>query len=243
MKSFFENHRYIIISFVAHILFIFMIFLLVKAKGCSIKKEPIEIVEFTIAALPQAPEEPAPIKEIKEESPPLPPKPDDITIEKPKEKKVEAPKPQKKDPPKEKKSAPIKKGVKITKTIPAPKEKPLLSDAEMEKWLNRGARIGEKTSIPKNEVSLNASMLKNSFYRAWQPPTREASGTRPAVVSFDITNDGTLLNPRISTSSGSSVYDQSCLDAVRRTKRVTGLSASFIKTYGRGCEFEFKQKE
>lgn len=225
--------------------------------GCRLRRQPLEVAEFTIAVDPAAAEEappPPPKPEVK--PPPAPPRPDDIVQPKkdPPKPKKDPPKPKKdppkkdppkKDPPKkpEPKKQEIKKGKRVTRKVEStvkPKERQTLSDAEIEKWLNKRARIGETTSLPKNEVSLNASLLKNGIYDAWTPPPRSASGMRPAVVSFKISADGTPHSPRIVESSGSAAYDASCLEAVRRVGRVPGLSAAFIREYGADCPFEFK---
>lgn len=229
------GYKSTITSIIIHAIIFAVIILSGVISGCRMKRQPLEIVEFTIAVDPieeevqeEAPEEPK-VKDIK----PPPPKADDIVIQKPKQK----PKPKQKE---------IKKGKRITKRIKTnvkPKEKQTLSDAEIRKLLDKGAKVGERTSLPKNEISLNASILKNRFYDAWLPPPREASGYRPAIVVFKINSNGTLHSARISQSSGSKEYDDSCLEAIRTVGRVSELSAQFIREFGKGCEFEFKQKD
>lgn len=216
--------------------------------GCRLKKQPLEIAAFTIAVEPQALEVEPEVEQPKPPEPKVepPPQKDDIVQQKPKPPK-EKPKPKPPEPPKEKPKPKIEKGKRVVKnpvqSTVKPKERQTLSDAEIEKWLAKKARIGEKTSLPKNELSLNASVLMNSFYEAWQPPPKEACGMRPAILVFGIAKDGTLLSPRLQASSGSAAYDRSCIDAVNRVRRVTGLSPEFIRQYGEACEFEFKQKD
>lgn len=227
----------IIASLILHAVVFVIVLLVGLISGCKMKNQPLEIVEFTIAVDPveeeaeeSLPEEPQ-VKEIKTP----PPKPDDIAPPTP-------PKPKQQKPRKKE----IKKGKRVKKDVKTnvkPKEKQTLSDAEIRKLLDKGARIGERTSLPKNEISLNASILKNRFYDAWMPPPREASGYRPAVVIFKINRDGSLHSARITQSSGSKEYDESCLEAIRSVGRVSDLSSQFIKEFGKGCEFEFKQKE
>lgn len=227
----------IIASLALHAVVFVIVLLVGLISGCKMKNQPLEIVEFTIAVDPveeeveeSLPEEPQ-VKEIKTP----PPKPDDIAPPTP-------PKPKQQKPRRKE----IKKGKRIKKDVKTnvkPKEKQTLSDAEIRKLLDKGARIGERTSLPKNEISLNASILKNRFYDAWMPPPREASGYRPAVVIFKINRDGSLHSARITQSSGSKEYDESCLEAIRSVGRVSDLSSQFIKEFGKGCEFEFKQKE
>lgn len=233
------NKKSIIASLALHAAVFAIILLGGAISGCRMKNQPLEIVEFTIAVDPveeeaeeSLPKEPQ-VKEIKTP----PPKPDDIAPPTPP--KPKKPKPRNKE---------IKKGKRVEKKVNPPsrikpKEKQTLSDAEIRKLLDKGARIGERTSLPKNEISLNASILKNRFYDAWMPPPREASGYRPAVVIFKINRDGSLHSARITQSSGSKEYDESCLEAIRSVGRVSDLSSQFIKEFGKGCEFEFKQKE
>lgn len=219
--------------------------------GCRLRRQPLELTEFTIAVDPVGePEPPPPEPQPEVKPPPEPPRPDDIAIPKekpkpkPKEKPKAKPKPQ---PPKEKPKTPeIKKGKRVNRKIESkvtPRERQTLSDAEIEKWLGKRAKIGERTSLPKNELSLNASMLAGCIHDAWTPPPKAASGVRPAVVVFAISRDGTLHSPRLETSSGSAAYDESCLEAVRRVGRVTGLSPEFVREYGAACPFEFKQRD
>lgn len=213
--------------------------------GCRLKKQPLEFTEFTIAVDPAEDiEEPTPVTP-SVKSPP-PPKPDDIAQPKPKKdppKKDPPKKVEKKDPPKNTVKKEIKKGKHVTRKVEShvkPKERQTLSDAEIEKWLGKRAKIGETTSLPQNEVSLNVSILRTVFYEAWTPPQKSASGSRPAIVSFKITRDGTLHSPSIIESSGSPAYDNSCLEAIRRVGRVSDLTPSFIREYGNGCSFTFE---
>ncbi len=235
------------ISIALHAAIIVAIASTASVKGCRMKKQPLEIVDFTIAVEPAGEPEPEPQKPNppKEEKRPDPPKPDDIAVKQQKKepKKPEPPKP--KDPPKPQ-PKPIQKGRRINAPVESkvtPKVKQTLSDEEIKKWLGKRAKIGETTSLPANEKSLNVSILVNSLYEAWLPPPASASGSRPATVEFGIASDGTLLNPHIVESSGSPAYDQTCLDACRRVGRISGLTASFIREYGAACPVEFRRKE
>lgn len=229
-------------------------------QGCRMKKQKVDLADFTIAVEPMAIEEsPAPPeKEMPKKIEDPPPKKDDIPLEtkkdppkkdppkpapKPPEKKPDPPKkdPPKKDPPK------IEKGKRITKPPVQPTVKPkvkqTLSDEEIKKWLNGRDRvkIGEVTSLPTNELSRNYSLLKNAFYDAWNQPSKEAAGYRPAEVEFTIEPGGRISNPRLVQSSGSAIHDQSALDAVRSTTSIPGLSPEFIRMNKTlSIEFELK---
>ena len=216
-----------ILSLGLHLLLALFAVLYSQVKGCHLRKQKVEFVEFTIAVdAYEAPETP----EVKSDPAP---QPDDIPSPVPVKERPKPPKDPPKKPPKK-----IEKGKRVTRKTPVaspvkPKEKQTLTDEEIRKWLNRGAKIGETTSLPKNEMSLNASILQNALYAAWQRPPTSSAGSRSVAVEFDIASNGRLSNPKIVTSSGSPVMDQSVLDAVRNCLPVRGLSAEFIKAFPR----------
>ena len=237
------------ISLVAHAAVILALFLAHWVGGCRMRKEPLKLVEFTVAVDPSMTMEEPPAPPAPDVKPPPPPpaRPDDIvrpTPKKPEPKKPEPKKPEPKKPePKKPQPPKIEKGKRVNRPVESkvkPRTPQTLSDEEVAKLLNRGATIGETTSLPDNEVSRNASLLMNALYDAWTPP---AAPGRPAEVTFAISPDGTLLSARISSSSGDAAFDASCLEAVRRVGRVRGLSAAFIRAYGSGCPFQFREKE
>ena len=226
-----------LISVILHVLVIGGVLIYAVLRGRLFKKQPIEIVEFTIAVEPVEEEAPAPEPDPEPPKPePEPPKPDDIALPKPEPKKPEPKKPEK---PK------IEKGKRVVKKPPVkstvtPKDKPL-SDAEIQKWLGKRVKVGERNSLPKNDLSLNFSLIKNALYDAWNQPAREAAGFRPAEIAFSIGPGGRIQNPRLQTSSGSEVFDQSALDAVRRTGSIPDLSAEFLREYrNQDLVIEFK---
>lgn len=242
--------RYGIVSIVGHVVVIALCLSYASIRGCRLRKQPVEIKELTIAIDPFE-EEPQPVNETKaepEKTPPPPPKQDDVVIAKekpkpPEPKKVEPKKvePKKPDPPKKE---PIKKGKRVNKP-PVKSDKPVVKPAteeEIKKFLaNRNKiKFGEVTSIPDNELSWNLSILNKALYDSWNQPSREAAGTRPATVSFKIDGTGRISDPRITSSSGSDVFDKSVLDAVHRTGYISGLSQDFIRACNKGVEIEFK---
>lgn len=221
-----------IVSVLLHIAIISAIALGAFARGCKYRSEPVKIEDFTVAIATEAEAFADRVEEKPAESLPEPPRPDDIAEKKPK--------------PQPKKKTEIKKGKRVVRKIPQSANKaqnPPLSEAEIKKWLDRGAKIGDKTSIPENEASMNGSILMGKLYDSWLPPPKEASGRRPATVVFDIGEGGRLSGPSIEISSGSVQYDKSCLEAVSRAGRVSGLSAEFIRHYGKRCRVVFKQKD
>ncbi len=240
-----------ILSVILHVVIIGGLLFYTAVRGCLFKKQKIELVEFTIAVDPVE-EEPPPAP--KEPEPPKPepkpaPKPDDIPLPKkepPKPKpKPEPPKPKPKPEPKKPEKPKIEKGKRITKPVVKstvkPKEKQTLTDEEIKKWLGKRVKIGETTSLPQNDLSLNFSYIKNALYDAWNQPSREAAGNRPAEIAFSIGPGGRIQNPRILTSSGSAAFDQSALEAVRRVGSIPDLTAEFINQFkGQDLTIEFK---
>ena len=242
-----------ILSVILHVLVIGGVLFYAVLRGCLFKKQKVELVEFTIAVdpveeePPPAPKEPEPPKP--EPKPDPKPKPEDIALQKkpePPKKKPEPPKEQKKPEPKKPEKPKIEKGKRITKKPPVqttvkPKEKQTLSEEEIQKWLGKRVKIGETTSLPKNDLSLNFSLIKNALYDAWNQPSREAAGFRPAEIVFSVGAGGRIQNPRLQTSSGSAAFDQSVLDAARRAGSIPGLSAEFLREYqNQDLVIEFK---
>ncbi|MBQ7722021.1 MAG: TonB family protein [Kiritimatiellae bacterium] len=238
--------RFGIISVLGHVVVIGLLLSYASIKGCQMRRKPIEIKELTIAIDPFE-EEAKPVEETKVEVPktPPPPKPDDIALQKkPPPKKPDPPKkPEPKKPePKKPEKPKIEKGKRVTRNPPPiksmvkPKEKQTLTDEEIKKWLDKRVpiRAGETTSLPTSDYSLYLSIIKQSLYDAWDQPSREAAGTRPAEIAFELGAGGRILNPRVNKSSGSAAFDASALDAVRRTGSISGLSADFIRECGRG---------
>ena len=240
-----------ILSVILHVVIIGGLLFYTAIRGCLFKKQKIELVEFTIAVDPVE-EEPPPAP--KEPEPPKPepkpvPKPDDIPLpkkEQPKPKpKPEPPKPKPKPEPKKPEKPKIEKGKRINKPVVKstvkPKEKQTLTDEEIKKWLGKRVKIGETTSLPQNDLSLNFSLIKNALYDAWNQPSREAAGTRPAEIAFSVGPGGRIQNPRLLTSSGSATFDQSALEAVRRVGSIPDLTAEFINQFkGQDLTIEFK---
>ena len=175
-----------VLSVIIHVVVIGGLLFYTAIRGCLFKKQKVELVEFTIAVDPVEEEPPPAPKEPEPKPEPKPdpkPKPDDIALQKT---KPEPPKPKPKPPepkpkpnpePKKPEKPKIEKGKRVIKKPPVkstvtPKDKPL-SDAEIQKWLGKRVKVGERNSLPKNDLSLNFSLIKNALYEAWyQPPPR-----------------------------------------------------------------------
>lgn len=226
------------VSFVLHAAVAGGFLLIALVQGC-LYRQPVEMIEFTVAVESGEEDEPEQ-PEVKPPEPPPdpvkppepPPAPDDVPapppkIEKPPVKPPVKP-PDVKPPPKK---PPIQKGRRIKAP---PQKKPVrqtLSDKEIREWLGRRARIGSVDSLPSSEQAMNFALVRNALYDAWEQPPRAEAGSRPAEVEFRLDSSGRLSDPRIVQSSGSAVFDASALAAVRAASRIPGLSARFLREY------------
>ncbi len=75
------------------------------------------------------------------------------------------------------------------------------------------------TREEQSELNTYISFLLNALKEAHEPPPG-VSDTMEAKVTFDITASGSILNPRISKSSGDRAFDDSVIEAFRRVKSI-----------------------
>ncbi|HEY4249053.1 MAG TPA: TonB family protein [Lacunisphaera sp.] len=80
---------------------------------------------------------------------------------------------------------------------------------------------GEKKLTREEQSELNTyiSFLLSALKEAHEPPPG-VSDQLEAKVTFDITAGGSILNPRISKSSGDKSFDDSVIEAFRRVKSI-----------------------
>ena len=75
------------------------------------------------------------------------------------------------------------------------------------------------TREAQNEFNTYISFLISALKEAHTPPPG-VNDNLAAQVTFDITASGSILNPRISKSSGDRAFDESVLDAFRRVRSI-----------------------
>lgn len=75
------------------------------------------------------------------------------------------------------------------------------------------------TREEQNEFNTYISFLLSALKEAHEPPPG-VNDTMEAKVTFDITANGSILNPRISKSSGDRAFDDSVIEAFRRVKSI-----------------------
>ncbi|MCL2104041.1 MAG: TonB C-terminal domain-containing protein [Kiritimatiellaeota bacterium] len=190
----------------------------------------VVLVENLVESEPVQPasvqQEPVPLP-MPDDPLPLPPPQEAVVIEKQKPKE-----PEKKPEPK-----PFEKGKRVT--LP-PKEdftklKPVtekkLSQAEIKKLLEDGAKPGMKNQVPPDEVSRCLSMISQALRGAWVQPRVSDAGTRPSVLTIRLDSTGRIVEYRIRQSSGSTYFDQTVLKAAATCPPIHGLSAGFLKQY------------
>jgi len=248
MSASFYRHTSIL-SAVVHGVIILALVMSALVQGCSYRRKKIELMEFTVAVNtgdetvaqdpPKPDDTPPPKPRDPEPPPPLPPESD--RIPEPKQANIKPPdkKPPDKKPPVRK---PIQKGKRVVRGQKLPPVRQTLSDAEIAKWLRNRVRVGDKDVLPDSEQALNFALVRDALYDAWDQPVRSEAGSRPAEAEFSLDSSGRISAARIIQSSGSPVFDASVLAAIRRTGRVDGLSARFLRAFPR-LSVEFKLTE
>jgi outer membrane biosynthesis protein TonB len=135
-----------------------------------------------------------------------------------------APKP---PPRKEKIEVSKKKVVKPTgKTEPV---KPL-SEEEIRRLLAMGAKPGNHTSVPDEDVRC-LDIVRRALYSAWNQPSSEEAGDATAEVTISVQAGGRVVSTKMTRKSGNVVVDSSVMDAVNSVKRVEGLTSGFVSRY------------
>ena len=212
--------------------------------GCASMKEEIIPIDFTVAVEaspdaeddlvePPAPEppEPEPLPAPDEiEPPPPPPEPDPIPEKKVEQKKPEQKKPEEKKPEQKKtetKKPEIKRGRRIKGPENHPAEQSKLSAEELKRRLKEGARAGQRDSLEPNELQKNILRIQKALHDSWDKPPR-SDQQRPVVVSIRFDSFGNIVSSGIVKSSGNQVLDKSVETAVKRVRRIDGLTAKFL---------------
>lgn len=144
-----------------------------------------------------------------------------------------------------------------------PKEAPKPEDAEISKDLKRAlerAKMLAKTAAAEEEPegSLQgsakgtssqatdgeayATLIFEAIRRNWNVATLidEADMAKlRATVTVRISDDGTLLEPSISKSSGNEIFDDSCVQAIKTTGKVPPPPAAEAAKFKRGINLQF----
>ena len=259
--------RYGIVSILGHVIVIALCVSYASVKGCHIRKQSNEVewvdVDSVVketpkddtpksqTSVPQPPPtppvpqpEPAPLPEPPPEpAPPPPPEPAPQPKQPPSLPTPPSPEPAPKPKPERK---PVQIGPRVTRqspkeTKPAVQPRTPSTAEEIEKWLGDRNPItpSPRDKTPPSDINRDLQIVTKALYDCWNQPPREAAGLRPAKVAFDIDGAGRISNPRIEVSSGSDVFDNSALEAVRRAGVIAGLS-DFLRQCGNGINIDFR---
>lgn len=106
---------------------------------------------------------------------------------------------------------------------------PKLSEEEIRKLLDAGAKPSDHTSIPASERERCISLIYTAIKSAWICPDASALSSREPEIEFSLGPGGTIGNVRLVRSSGNEALDQSVLGAARAVRTVSGLSPGFIR--------------
>lgn len=165
-------------------------------------------------------------------------------VEKPKKpefKKAELKKPEKKKPEKKKpevKPGDFKKRARLHKNIPrnlprgkgTSREKPL-SQEEIMKALNAGARYGASNQLAANEAQRCFSLVAAALKRHWTEEFQWNQSLLSVHLELHLGAGGRIKDARIVRSSGDAQVDRSVLLAAKNTGSIPGLSQSFLEQY------------
>lgn len=212
--------------------------------GCvswiRLNEEPDDILaEFTV----EPPGDPA-----AEEPPPPPPDPEPVPEPEPEPDDVPVPDPPKPEPPKP--EPPKKKPIEVSKKIvsfdkPAPTRPAVpppkvetrkigakgssLSEEEYRKLLDLGATVSDHTSVPADEATRCAVLVRDQLYKAWKRPDSSAITGTPPTIAIDLSESGAVLGVELRTSSGSAALDDSAVRAARAVGVFRNLTPRFIR--------------
>jgi len=200
-------------------------------RGCLQKRETRPMpIEFMVAAAP-----PPTAAEVVT-PPPVPPPPEPPKAVKPPG-KPEKPKETKKPKKKKKK---IRVSDKVVQRPAGPPPKKTLSDDEIKKLLARGARIGDRTTIPDDEARCLAR-IHDVLYTAWTDrPSAADVGDAVSKVEFGLTKDGGVKSRRMVQKSGNPTMDASVMKAAGSVVRISGLSPAFLDRHGYSVTVSFR---
>ncbi len=225
------------ISFVLHgvVVFVILVVGFFSDLSCVAKKnhEDSMQIEFTVDVSSFQLEKEVPVEEEKVEDliPEAPETPVDDTepaIE------PEKPKPEK----------PKRKEIKVSKRIvvinqpsvktpekvkPTSTKKNDLTEEQVKKLLEMGAKPSDHTSVP-GERERCLSIIYNKLYAAWRRPAISSSEvSRGAEITIYLGDNGYITKYVLSRSSGNKLLDASAESAAKAVRRIPGLPASFIK--------------
>jgi colicin import membrane protein len=120
----------------------------------------------------------------------------------------------------------------------------LQNASEPEEGLATGSIHG--TANTQTEGDPYASMIRDMIREHWNVPSGLTLGevlNLETRIRIQLAEDGTLLDPKITKSSGNQLYDDTCVQAIQATRKVPPPPADKRATYRRGIVFPFGGKD
>ena len=118
------------------------------------------------------------------------------------------------------------------KSLLNPSPDKALSQAEIQRLLNAGAKSGNRNQVPPNEASRCYGVIARAFREKCNAYGLESSPTgRDPVLTVTFGSGGSIRNIAVKTSSGDSGYDRQVHQACRQVRKVDGLSSTFLASY------------
>jgi TonB family protein len=102
------------------------------------------------------------------------------------------------------------------------------------------------TATQASEGDEYATQIYEAIRRNWNVPTGLSIGeviTLEAEIRISISDDGTILEPKLRKPSGNGLFDDSCLQAVQATRKVPPPPAAQRARYRRGVALAFGGKD
>ena len=102
------------------------------------------------------------------------------------------------------------------------------------------------TAATASEGDAYATLIRDEIRAHWNVPTGLSIGeviNFEAEVRISLAQDGTILEPKLRKSSGNTLYDDSCMQAVQATRKVPPPPPALRALYRKGIIFPFGGKD
>lgn len=108
-----------------------------------------------------------------------------------------------------------------------PGNRSTLTDEEMRRLIGSGMRFGNQGADLSRDM-LYLEIIRQTLYRAWDQPTSADIDGLTAKVDISILPNGSITGSRLVKNSGSPVMDESVMRAVRSVPAVRGVPPAFL---------------
>jgi colicin import membrane protein len=116
---------------------------------------------------------------------------------------------------------------KVTRTTDRTPRQPRLTEEQIRRLLEQGARPADRTSIPEEDARC-FEIVRRALYETWAQPAAADAGGLTAEAAIRIGPGGQVSGRELRRGSGSAAFDQSVRDALETVRRIEGLTPGFI---------------